>query len=297
MYGYAKVGRFGLGHALLAWARCVVWCEQNSVQSVFPSWYQPRIGPALRKEFDKRQYYRLFHSEGQLGGLKRLVVLARWQRVPIQVCDGEVASDTVIEFTNRMSGNEATHFHEIVGHHALVRSSLKAMTKKKFHPPASLGFHIAIHVRGGDFGVAPDLDALRKGATNSRLPIHWYVDMITALRTHLGKSTSVIVYSDCTNEELAPVLALSDTKRAPKAESITDMLAMSQANVLVSSGSGFSRWGSYLGQVPRLCFPGQRGVRVLGEPIDLLDLEPEAETAADIPPRFLKAITKKKAAV
>ncbi len=25
LYGYADVGRFGLGHGLLAWGRCVVW--------------------------------------------------------------------------------------------------------------------------------------------------------------------------------------------------------------------------------------------------------------------------------
>jgi hypothetical protein len=51
---------------------------------------------------------------------------------------------------------------------------------------------------------------------------------------------------------------------------------------LLASGSGFSIWGSFLGQVPRICFPGQLLMPTL-ESRDETPLEVECRTAAEIP--------------
>ena len=44
-----------------------------------------------------------------------------------------------------------------------------------------------------------------------------------------------------------------------------DMLGLSRSNLLIASGSTFSMWGSYLGQVPTIWHPGKRLQHVLLE--------------------------------
>jgi hypothetical protein len=67
------------------------------------------------------------------------------------------------------------------------------------------------------------------------------------------------------------------------------MLAMSEASIQISSGSGFSRWGAYLGNMPRICFPGQRHCRVFGPLMaGELDREPEAMIADDLSEDFVR---------
>ncbi len=290
LYGYADVGRFGLGHGLLAWGRCAVWCEQTGAKMVAPRWLRLRMGSYLRRERDKRFYYRLFRTGRQIGGLRRISILAladkrsaQSQLPPPGFCPNR---DTVVVFFNSPADNERKHFHEIVGASRVVREALIDMTRPRFLPPRQRGSHIAIHVRGGDFAVPSDISVLKSGRHNQRFPMMWYVDMLTGLRQRLGDTLPAIVYSDCPDAELSPLLKLEGVRRSRYHEAITDMLAISEASVLISSGSGFSRWGSYLGQVPRLCFPGQRAVRTLGPIVDGVDLEPECEVAADIPTQF-----------
>ena len=163
------------------------------------------------------------------------------------------------------------------------------MTRPRFIPPPPREPQIAIHVRGGDFSSPGSIDVLKSGRHNHRLPITWYIEMLTGLRKMLDVEMPGVVYSDCMDGELAQLLTLARVTRSPYREAITDMLAMSDARVLISSGSGFSRWGSYLGQVPRLCFPGQRTVRTL-QASGAIDLEPECETAADIGAAFCQCI-------
>jgi hypothetical protein len=289
LYGYADVGRFGLGHGLLAWARCVVWCHKADVPVIAPRWLRLRIGPYLRRERDKRFYYRLFHRGRQVGGLHRARLLALAEKLSAEKDTPEVgwrpARETIVVFKNAPADNERKHFHEIVGANALVREALREMTRARFVPRPPREPHVAIHVRGGDFSPPVNVEALKDGLHNQRLPIAWYVGMLKGLREKSASDIPAVVYSDCTDDELAPLLAQARTTRSQYRAAISDMLAMSDARVLISSGSGFSRWGSYLGRVPRLCFPGQRAIRTLG-PVGELDLEPECETARDIDAEF-----------
>lgn len=288
LYGYADVGRMGLGHGLLAYGRCVVWCHDNNAQRIAPRWLRLRIGPYLRRERDKRFYYPLFQTGAQIGGWERLRLLLTAPRFSDQTekppAGFSPQNDTIVVFENAQSGNEAKYFHEIAGRSAIVRPALIDMTRPRYRPAPSTCPHIALHIRGGDFQ-AVDVSALKSGVHNIRLPQSWYADMLSGLRAGIGQDLPAIIYSDCSDEEIAGTLMLPRVTRAPRQESITDMLAMGQAEALISSGSGFSRWSAYLGQIPRLCYPGQRVVRTLDEN-QALELEPECETARDIPADF-----------
>jgi hypothetical protein len=298
LYAMAVTGRFGLGHGLLAWGRSVVWARKNNATLIAPNWLQLRVGPYLRRERDKRFYYRLFRSGQQVGGIRRIALLLQAKRMRVEECEtltqpSHGTSDIIVEFHNAVADNEAKHFHEIFGHAQLVHAALLDMTKPRYHPHSGEKPHIAVHIRGGDFAIAASPDQLLKGGHNLRLPVEWYTEMIQALRNTVRIEVPVIVYSDCADMEIAPVLQLPNSKRSETRQSITDMLAMAQATVMISSGSGFSRWGSYLGQVPRICYPGQRGVRVIGPVRDSTENEPESLNGRDLPMQFKNLVVER----
>ena len=292
-YGFADVGRYGLGHSLLAWARCRLWCDDYSIPMLAPSWRQLRVGPFLRGERDKRQYYRLFHFPGYVTGLRRLALLTTTQRIAAESCDlravAEERSAKLVVFRNLPAMNDVTYFADIVGRGSQVRARLLAMTKPRYVPQPIARPHIALHVRMGDFSAPPSLEKLRAGATNARLPVEWYCSMLAGVRARVGRDYPAVVYSDGTDESLAPLLAMPEVQRSPRQSSVSDLLSMSQGSLLISSGSGFSEWGSYLGDQPRICHPGQRLVRVLASDPQF-DREPEVEAAEDLHALFIDTV-------
>lgn len=293
-FGYANVGNFGLGHSLLAWARCHLWCDQNQVPMLAPSWLhlRGRIGPLLRRERDNRQYHRLFWFPDYVTGVRRLYLLSRLKRIEAEVPNFESSlrsgDKRLVVFSNLMDMNEETYYPQIVGQGLKLRRALIAMTKPIYLPKPPKGPHIALHVRMGDFTSVASIDILRSGAKNSRIPLSWYCDMLDGLRREVGQ-VPAILYSDGSDEALTELLARTDVVRPPKQASVTDMLAISQASVVISSGSGFSAWGTYLANCPRVCFPGQRFARVLGEP-GSIDLEPAVERASELEQLFLASV-------
>ena len=160
-----------------------------------------------------------------------------------------------------------------------------AMTKPQYRPAPNHQPHIALHVRMGDFNSPPSIDELRTGAKNSRIPVEWYVHMLAGLRMHLGP-VPAILFSDGVDEDLAPLLKMPNVGRSEARSAVTDLLSIGQSSLVISSGSGFSFWGAFLGNSPRICFPGQRFVKVLNSPTGL-ELEPECEDPESLTPDFI----------
>lgn len=292
LYGYADVGRFGLGHSLMAWARCRLWCDDHGARMLASNWHKFRVGPWLRRERDDRKYHRLFEFPGYVVGASRYLLLVGGSRVEAEALDPEALPQsrrpTVVVFRNRLIMNEECYFPSIVGRASQVRSSLITITRPEYRPAPITRPHIALHVRMGDFREVPSMDALRQGAKNSRIPVRWYAGVIRDLRSQFG-DIPAIVYSDADDEALVELLREPNVGRSPRQPSVTDMLSLAQAGLLISSGSGFSQWGAYLGDVPRVCFPGQRMVRVLDQS-GAVDREPECESVSELDPGFLQHV-------
>ena len=200
------------------------------------------------------------------------------------------AEPGVVVFRNQSRLNEEIYFPEVVGHGHTLRLALEKMTRPEFRPTNNFSAHIALHIRMGDFEKPASIDELRAGRKNSSTPVDWFVGILMGLRERLG-DVRAIVYSDGNDLSLAKLLGLPNVTRAPQQPSVTDMLCISRATILISSGSGFSMWGSFLGDVPRICFPGQRFVRVLGEPLDV-DYEPEVESINELSIDFTDSMLK-----
>lgn len=269
LYGYPMLGRFGLGHSMLAWARCAVWCEREGVRMIGPRWFQPRIGPYLRRERDKRAYHLLFDNNGYIGDPCRTFLL---NSARIVCAESELpergfapGASTVVVFRNAVADNERKHFHEVRGHGAFLHAQLTRITRPAFRPPDVTGPFIAVHVRMGDFTRISSAADIKPGVHNTCLPIEWYGAMIGKLRAAFGSDLPVRLFSDGSDAELSSLLALPGLERSPKQASVTDMLSIAKGAVLVASASGFSLWGAFLGGLPRICFPGQLNARTREE--------------------------------
>jgi len=271
LYGFPVMGRTGLAHSLLAWARCTIWCEEAGAEMIAPIWLRPRIGPYLRRELDKRAYHLLFQPAGRIAGVRRAWLLATARKLDVHEQwpapgFGAGGRTTVVRFFNALADNEKKSFDQVVGHEAVLRQRLTAMTRPRFRPPDHGAPFVAIHVRAGDFSPASS-ESILGGRNNVRLPADWYADRLRALRHAIGAAIPAILFSDGRDEELRPILAEPEVRRIRGRQSITDLLDMGGAIAAISSGSGFSLWGAFLGGVPRLCHPAQMIVSAYREPM------------------------------
>lgn len=292
IYGYPDVGRHGLGHSLLAWGRCQLWCRDHGAKPLAPRWLRLRVGPWLRRERDKRNYFLLFRSGNAIGGLRRALILATTGRIDeSDAGKAEHAGSAVAVFRSIPDNDVRRDFGALRGEGAWLRRQLEAMTLPRYLPKGPAVRHVALHVRMGDFAIA-DPQAVQGGQQNVRTGTDWFARTLQSLRAALGEELPAIVYSDGRDEELASLLQLPAVTRAPVQSAVTDMLSIARADALIGSGSGFSIWGSLLGDVPRLSAPGQQLVSVLAD--DRAELE--LQHGAAVPPHFVERVLQRRSA-
>lgn len=287
--GHPIMVRAGLGHMLGAWARCVVWSKKHHVRMLAPQWFHLRVGPYLRREPDKRAYHRLFHSEGYVDGFPRALCLAFARRIGESHAADAWSSPPTTEPT-------LVVFHEDHGldcvrdEHPVLLAELLRITRRRYVDQAIIDDpFIGVHVRRGDFSSASTETELRTGRKNLRTPVEWYATALTALRRALGEDKPARLFSDGTLDELRPLLGLPAVELMPTRSAITDILTLSQARVVLASGSGFSQWACFLGQMPTLWFPGQHHFR-LRTGAEGADLEVEWEADTPMPDRLVSAV-------
>jgi hypothetical protein len=254
-FWYFRIGGNGLGNLLFCWARCLVSARRQGWRMVWPTWfsYKPknwRVNP-----YDVRTYGNLFRRTSEYqGGLCKFPQLAfrKW----VSESEAELAPPppgSVVVFRG-MAGK----FAPFLGERETVTKALLDMTRPHHlsgyveHDPAPIG----IHVRLGDFVRQSDLDTTVR-VDNSVLPLDWYKKALLAVRRELGAGAPARVFSDGTDEELRPLLSMDNVKRVTFGSSIADMLALARSRILIASGSTFSMWPSYLGQVPTVWHPGK----------------------------------------
>ena len=110
-----------------------------------PFWLKPRIGPYLRRERDKRNYFRLFRSGSAVAGLRRLTILTRARRVQIgtewpgSVSEhvGSGAKPVLVCVHNAVKDNEKKSFAQVIAPSSPQARPLrltKALTTRPLEP-------------------------------------------------------------------------------------------------------------------------------------------------------------------
>ena len=249
---FMRLGGNGLGNLLFTWARALCHARRNRWRMIWPTWYSHKPKNKRVNPYDIRTYRKLFRPTSSYisGPMKWRHLLLR-QRVSEAAAD--LRPGCVVEFRG-MAGK----FQPFLADLELVRAELLAMTREEhlagFRAPNPAP--IGIHVRRGDF-------MRRESAEetvlmhNSLLPLTWYIEVLESVRQRVGAGTPVFVFSDGNDTELAPLVSLENVKRAEFGSSIADLLALSRSKLLIASGSTFSQWATYLGQVPTIWHPGK----------------------------------------
>ena len=222
---FIRIGGNGLGNLMFTWARCLAASERHGWQPIWPTWQW-------------RKPWRL----------------ARYRWIPEQqAVEHGAPPGSVVEFRG-MEGM----FEPFRAQHELVYGELLRMARPEHlralenSDPAPIG----IHVRRGDFVQQGSYEQMIS-QHNSLLPMEWYVAALRAVRSAAGGQPRAYVFSDGTDEELAPLLDLPAVERADYGSGLGDMLGLSRSRLIIASGSTFSMWGSFLGQVPAIWHPGK----------------------------------------
>lgn len=233
--------RTGLGNKLYLWARGWAFARLNGLRFQCYGWTRLKAGPLLRREKSSRLYLGQFRREPPLAGL---VLGVRWliaDRVfdpPVEVIAPRSRS-TLFIFRDLQANCVADDsFRALVGLREELREALLARltapcrrTLEAATPPL-----VGIHVRRGDFR---HFDWWQ--------PIENFCQRLQNVRQLAGACLPATVYSDGTNEELAPLLALPQVSPAPPNPDIVDLLQLSRSQVLIASrASTFSSWAGFL---------------------------------------------------
>lgn len=293
-FGFADQPDCGLGNMLVPWARCFLWCRKTGAAMLAPFWAGPAARRGRTAGRPRRDDYRaLFSDGGYVAGWRRALALRLLPHVEEDELrpPGARAGPRIVLFRG-LAGVEP-----LLGRSPEILEELLRITRLPHRPPGGQASpFVALHVRRGDFGEAPE-ERLRSGEPNLRQPLDWYVAALREVRRNLAAEVPSVVFSDGTDGELAPLLAEGATCRSRGPSALTDLLLMTRAAALVASRSTFSIWGSFLGQVPTLYFPGARPC-----PLSLVTgtqpfaLEPEWESDLDLARPFIDAVAARVAA-
>jgi len=241
-----RLGGAGLGNILFPWATAIVYAKEHNLIRVQTTWKNLKLGTFIRSERDKRMYLDLFTGRDGVSGIRKFLLLNFSNRVKV------------------FSGMDSL-FEPFQHQHAFVRSELLKLINP-FHIKKANMFavnSVAIHIRMGDFRIPKNEDVLRQGGWNYRLPIKWYKSVISKIMS--VSNIPIYIFSDVDDAEIKDILEIENCRRAFFGSSISDMLALSNAKVLVSSGSTFSMWSSFLGQIPTIWFPGQMRQKLISD--------------------------------
>jgi hypothetical protein len=156
-------------------------------------------------------------------------------------------------------------FQHIDKARAFIRSKLYS-TRYAITNLASLGSRldpekltVAMHVRLSDFDPSVRDSEAYRGRFNCALPMNWFMAIGDQLRVVFGARVQFQIFSDGDTTQLAPLTKLLNpvATNSPAPSDVSDLLAMSQADLLVCSISSYSLWAAALSTAPYVWFGPQ----------------------------------------
>jgi len=230
----------GLGNLLFTWSRACVIAKKYNLQLIEPTWPCINFGPFIRNETDFRFYGDLFTPDKSAiqNPLKSIILLTS-KKV------GENYLDRQKTLKNKrvlLVKGSSHSFIPFIKESKFIKKKLISITKNKHKSSFCFDFKnsISLHVRMGDFKNGFGITSFK-----------WLINVIQTIRQKHSTPLKVWVFSDGRKEELEPLLRIPGVEKISFGSSIADLLALSQAKVLVGSkNSTFSMWASFLGRMP-----------------------------------------------
>ncbi len=258
---FVRIGGAGLGNLLFTYSRALIYANENCYKLIWPTWPSFKIGPYLRRELDKRFYGDLFvNNSGYVDGIEKFKILAFNKKINQDDVESVKDNDVVIFDKFKMN------FEGIKKYRDVIRDDLIKNLSEKNKKALDFDFtnSISVHIRLGDFG-APSVDKLKRGCNNTSIPIEWYVKVILQIRKIIGRDIKVYVFSDGSDEQLDDVLKLINVEKITFGTSIADIIALSRSNLFIASGSSFSMWARFLGNLSTITYTNQLKDKICDE--------------------------------
>lgn len=270
--GLFRLGNAGLGNLLTIWGRAEVYGALHGHPVAWPCWQQMHVGAWLRNEPDKRSYAGIFRKPPGAVAARSALGLRRFAES--EAAAFEAHGGPAALCFSQVDGN----FGGLIGHHDILWRRLReeAIADLDAIRATSAG-RIAVCVRLGDFK-----------SLGWASPVDWFRQRLIQLRAFLPESP-VWIFSDGTDEELAPLTRLPNVERAPAApNALCKIAAISGSRALIATGgSTFYRWAAFLGSVPAIVHASDRWQTSfwvsLGTPVLTYyeDVEPSEESWID----------------
>lgn len=230
----------GLGNLLFPVARAIIHSERVGNIMISPTWTQLKIGPLLRQEKDYRIYSKEFYGRNLLEW-KNWVIAIFLPKVEESwlVTDVNHANNYVVRYEGL--GN---YFKDIYDDRDLIKDWIDRNARKNGEIQSS--YDIACHVRLGDFGTEENLN--NKPGHLVRQSWSWYRQAIDkAVKLSNVSNPKIYLFTDESYTSVVEQLNLPyEVIEDPSKNSITAILNMSRANIIVTSRSTFSQWSAFM---------------------------------------------------
>ena len=220
-----RIGGNGLANCLFIYAGAIIKSKETGAKIITPTWLNISIGTYLRKQNDKRHYFKVFKNETISGFRKLFILIFRKQKVL-----------TIEGFGN--------YFEDLKGKNIIINQHFQLQfagnltsSLPKFNTNV-----ISIHIRLGDYPI------------ERRVPIIWYKSVVIKINELCQSKYEFNLYSDGTNEELKELLIFNNVKRNNHKDAIIDLWLMSKSILIIASDSTFSAWAAYLNQTPLIFY-------------------------------------------
>lgn len=262
--GFIRFGGPGLANLLFIFSRAILLAKRENAKIIWPTWRSIKIGPWIRREKDKRFYGNLFSNDGNyISGLKKEFLLFL-PKIHISSVEEEIPDgwEGIIAY----SAFDLS-FSDFLDARTDIKNQLLsiAIPTNKAVLNDDFSRSINVHVRMGDFLSNSDMDPHKK-LVNTRIPVEWYVKIITDLQSIFGDAIMFNIFSDGSDVELSALLNLPNVQRCFYGNAFSDMVALSRSKVIIASASSFSLWARYLGNTSCFTFKNQLMENVCTDP-------------------------------
>lgn len=262
-----RMGGAGLGNLLFTYAEALVLSKKYEIDLIWPTW---GTIPLTRKLFYilgryNRTYFNIFENNSKyIDGFRKAKILLTNKKIinPKDIKKIEagiiVIDKNPIKFTGKLY--EGLRLYREWIYDDLYRNLSKKNQLRIDNININDGF--VVQIRMDDFKKV-SLEQLKQGEDNVRIPLEWFENIIKQIRKIVNKNVKVYLMSDGSDRALQSIFKLGNVERFDLDNSICNILAMAKAKLMVVSGSTYSLWARFLGQMSSIAFKNQYKEKVL----------------------------------
>jgi hypothetical protein len=258
----------GLGNELIPWAKAFIASRELGARLLHPAWGLNARG--YRHDFGTSRY----------DWLAQLALAAMLPRVEFSESDYAATGATdyasaIRSFADRSTLGERAAYVLVTdglwgGFQALetARAFILGELLRARAAQANLyawaralprdKLTVAVHIRLGDFRSPAALPDYR-GTFNTAIPLEWYAGVCRLLRERFGSRVQFALHSDGAPSSLDAFVRefAPFTTAGQRHATVSDLLCMASADLLICSVSSYSMWAAFLSDNPYVWFEPQ----------------------------------------